>query len=90
MLEETYKREYTKENPEITNVKDIITVVRAIIRQEPEFAMKHLFTTHCLHLLMKYISCPYVRDFYVSIFDPNDLSMNLTVKLRENLYKYAY
>jgi hypothetical protein len=32
MLEETYKREYTKERPEITNVKDIIIVVRGIVR----------------------------------------------------------
>ena len=84
------KQEYSKSKPEITNIKDIVTVVRGMVTFEPEFAMKHVFNGHCLHQFMKYISCRYIQDFYVSLFDPNDLSMNLTVKLRENLYKYAY
>lgn len=26
----------------------------------------------------------------MSLFDPNDFSLNLTIRIRESLYKYAY
>jgi hypothetical protein len=90
MAEETYREEYSKKNPESANIKDIVTVIKSMITFEPEFAMKHLFASHCLQLFMKYFSCRYIHDFYLTLFDRNDHSMNLTIKLRENLYKYAY
>ena len=91
MLEETLRKRYKDEKSFlITNIKDVIIIIRGLIKQEPNFSMRHIFSSHCLQLLMKFISCKYVKEFYISLFDPNDLSMNLTAKHRQNLYKYAY
>ena len=90
MLEETFRREYSPEHPFLSNVQDILLVVRGMIRQEPVFSIKHLFSSHMLHHFMKYISNPYVQDFYTSLLDPYDHQMNLTQELRQHVYKYAY
>ena len=36
------------------------------------------------------MSCKEVAEIYISLFDPSDHSMNLTVQLRENIYKYTF
>ena len=90
MVEDVYRKEYTRKSHETANIRDVITIIRGMITLEPVYSMKHIFGLHILHLFMPYINCDKVRDFYISLFDPNDYSMNLTIKLRENIYKYAY
>ena len=90
LIEETYRRAYTKEKPEQTNIKDVVVLLRGMIRQEPKFSLRHLLSSCCLQFWMKYFTCKFVQDFYAALFDPNDMSMNIPIDLRESLYKYAY
>ena len=41
-------------------------------------------------MIGRYINSVYVRDFYTALFDPNDFSLSLTKRLREQLYLYSY
>ena len=57
MLEEALTRFATKKNPNTHNFLDIMLVLKTIIAAEPKFALKHLFSTHCLHLFIKTFDC---------------------------------
>ena len=47
MLEEVYRKPFVKKNQE-PHIGDVIILMSSLIRNEPEFSMKHLFSTHIL------------------------------------------
>jgi len=60
-----------------------------MIRNEPKFCMKHIFSTHLLFFLVQHFNSLHVKDFFISLFDPTDYSLSISKELRENLYKYS-
>ena len=39
--------------------------------------------------MVPHFSLIYVKDFFISLFDPTDHSLNIPVELREHIYKYT-
>ena len=70
---------YYKERKDTYNLKDVVTLISCFIRTEPEFNMKNIFIFHVLHRLSMWVVAKPVWEFFVSLFDPNDFSLNLPV-----------
>jgi hypothetical protein len=49
LLEEVYSKVYTKKNPKMSNINDLMMALKGLIAVEPKFALTHLFSTHLLN-----------------------------------------
>lgn len=75
-----------------------------VMTQEPDLCLKHIFKMNLLFKLLVNVDLLAVKNFYLNLFDCNDIyanyfgdgngdaekNLNITIEMRANIFEYIY